>query len=426
MKSLYGRDYIGIRPQVPGKRLKLITHLLTYASRNASTQNVASEVLKRIEARMESAAGKTRKAFASRNADFKFRSGDTVAAVGGVDKNRGKIRGNSKTRFKMHKTRLIQPSPEKDFTVPDFESLVDDFGISRHDAKEILQLFQSCFDRQGSFLRTAFEKNVPQFARLEKKVFEILWQFLKQTPQRSNRLPFLNSLQLLVAETKKPIQAIKVLLADFTRNPQGVYYPDRNAVMLLNQLLRAYNKEAVMDIENTPEEVLLVKAGLEASVVNYVAWKVDGGQKMFPNKIAAIRKSLVEAMEPDVSEAQLLPIRFLLALEREVHIFLALIGGRIALEVMRDALKVYGNPSSRIYHLRESPLLRETLLLHLAAVIRGLGRVGHPSDVFLLDEIKMRPNPFANSLPDRRYQILSKHVMGLIDESRAAISARNN
>lgn len=64
--------------------------------------------------------------------------------------------------------------------------------------------------------------------------------------------------------------------------------------------------------------------------------------------------------------------------------------------------------------------------LFLAAVIRGLGRVGHPSDMFLLDEIKMKQDPFANWLPDRRYQILSKHVMGLIDESRAAISARNN
>ncbi len=52
-------------------------------------------------------------------------------------------------------------------------------------------------------------------------------------------------------------------------------------MMLLNQLLRAYNKEVIMDIEITPEEVLLVKGGLAKKVVNYVAWKVDGGTKRF-------------------------------------------------------------------------------------------------------------------------------------------------
>ncbi len=426
MKSVYGRDDIAIKPQVLGKRLKLITRLLMHLQKRETDQNVATEVLKRIQTRMERVPGGIPDPFDTRNEELKFWSGSTEAKVGSVDKNLLKFIGDSKTRPGRRKIRHIQLSPDKVFADPDFEAIADDFEISTRAAQEIVQLFQSCFDGQGRFLRSAFAKNVPRFARHEKKVFEILWEFLKETPRRSNRLPFLNSLQLLVAEIKKPIQVIKALLADFTRNPESVYYPDRNAVMLLNQLLREYNKEAAMDIEITPEEVLLVKGGLEKSVVNYVAWKVDGGQKSFPNKIAAIRKRLIEALDPDLSEAQLLPLRFLLALEREVYIFLALVGGRTAVEAMRSALSVYGNPASQIYHLQESPGQRETLLAHLAAVIRGFGRLGHQSDMSLLYEIKMRQHQFAGLHPDLRHQALVRRVMDLIDESRAAIISRNN
>jgi hypothetical protein len=310
-------------------------------------------------------------------------------------------------------------------SIQDVETIAANFEISTRDAFKIIQLYQNCFDKWGNFLRTAFEKNVPRFARHEKKVFEILWEFLKETPRRSNRLAFLNSLQLMVGEINAPIQAIKVLLADFTGRPEGVQYPDRNAMMLVNQLLRYYNKEVIMDIEMTPEEVLLVKSGLDKKVVNYVAWKVDGEPKPFQQKMATIRKRITEAMDPDLSEEPLWPIRFLLALEREVHICLALVGGKTALEDMRSALHDYGHPAS-FYHLKESPDQMKPLLLHLAAIIRGLGRLGHPSDIQLLNKIKIRQDQFINLHPDRRYQMLVRHVIGLVDVSKAAIRSRNS
>ena len=195
-------------------------------------------------------------------------------------------------------------------------------------------------------------------------------------------------------------------------------------MMLVNQLLREYNKEVIMDIEMTPEEVLLVKGGLDEKVVNYVAWKVDGEQKPFLQKIATIRHKIADAMDADLSEKPLLSIRFLLALEREVHIFLALVGGKTACEVMRSALNEYGNPASQIYHLKGSPNQMEPLLSHLAAVIRGWGRLGRQSDVPLLDEVKIRQDQFMDLHPNKRYQALVRHVMGLIDASKAAISSR--
>ena len=392
MKSIYGRDYSGIKPQVQGKRLKLITDLLMHTHKSLINQNMPAEVLTRIQSRMDQVPGET------------------------LD--------DSKTRADTRKIRQFQLRPDKNFTDRDFEVIAADFEISVHDAQEMIQLYQDCFDGRGNFLRAAFEKNVPGFARHEKKVFEILWEFLKETPQRSNRLPFLNSLQFLVGEIKKPIQAIKVLLADFTQNPERVYYPDRHAMMLVNQFLRDYNKEVVMDIEMTPEEVLLVRGGLDENVVNYVAWKVDGEQEPFLQKIAAIRKNIAEAMDSDLSAEPLLPIRFLLALEREVHIFLALIGGKTAFEVMRSALHDYGNPASQIYHLKKSPTQMEPLLSHLAAVIRGWGRLGRQSDMLLMDEVKGRQDQFMDLHPDMRYQALVRHVMRLIDASKAAIRSR--
>ena len=424
MKSIYGKDYTGIKPLALGERLKLITDLLNHMHKSPIDQNVATEVLKRIQARMDQVPGEILDDFVVQDEELKFWSEGAEATVGRVDKNLLKFLDDSKTRVGPRKKGHIQLSPDKNFTDQDFETIAANFEISVSDAQEMIQLYQNCFDRRGNFLRAAFEKNVAAFARHEKKIFEILWEFLKETPRRSNRLPFLNSLQFLVGEIKKPIQAIKILLADFTQNPESVYYPDRNAMMLTNQFLRDYNKEVIMDIEMTPEEVLLVRGGLDENVVNYVAWKVDGEQKPFLQKIAATRKKITEAMDSDLSEEPLLPIRFLLALEREVHIFLALVGGKTASEVMRSALNDYGNPASQIYHLKESPDQMEPLLSHLAAVIRGWGRLGRQPDVSLLQEVKIRQDQFMDLRQDMRYQTLVRHVMGLIDASKAAIRSR--
>jgi hypothetical protein len=54
----------------------------------------------------------------------------------------------------------------------------------------ILSLFRSCFDSRGNFQKTLFEKRVPEFARYHKKIFLVLWEFLKEMPRRQDRLPF--------------------------------------------------------------------------------------------------------------------------------------------------------------------------------------------------------------------------------------------
>jgi hypothetical protein len=52
--------------------------------------------------------------------------------------------------------------------------------------------------------------------------------------------------------------------------------------------------------------------------------------------------------------------------------------------------------------------------------------LGCQSDLALLDEIKKRQDQFMDLHPDRRYQMLVRHVMSLIDASKAAICSRSS
>ena len=137
----------------------------------------------------------------------------------------------------------------------------------------------------------------------------------------------------------------------------------------------------------------------------------------------SVRKKLIETLAPDLATGPLLPARFLIALEREIHIFLALVGGKIPYEVLRNALNVYGNPASQIYHLKESTRHLEPLLLHLAVIIRGFARLADQSDFPLLAEVKIRQDQFRALHDDLRYHALVRHVMNLIDELKDSVEA---
>jgi hypothetical protein len=194
--------------------------------------------------------------------------------------------------------------------------------------------------------------------------------------------------------------------------------------MLAIQFLRTFNKEINMDIEITPEEVLMVNKGLEPGVRRYLAWKIDGEKKRFVEKIVTIRKKLIQSFEQEGSDLKVLPIRFLLALEREAHIFLALVGGKTATAVIQGALNVYGNPASQIFLLKESPHYMTGLLQHLGILIRGIGRVGQESDFTLLDDIKKRQRGFFNLSEEPRHTALVRRTLGAIDTAKHEISSR--
>jgi len=423
MKTVFGQDYKELDLAGLEQRLRLITDLFAALESSPEGQGLREDVLQRIQLGMEAVSKDVLDDLIVQDEVVKIWAGEAEKVVGKADQNLLNIIDASKQKSAARKKMRAALRADAEFSEQDYEQLATDFKISIHDAEQIVKLFKGCFDRQGNFQRALFEKNVPEFARHQNRIFEILWEFLREIPRRSDRLPFLNSLQVLVGKIQQPKQAVKALLSDFVLDPADVSYPDRNALMLAIQFLRTYNKEINMDIEITPEEVLSVKAGLDQRVAQYVVWKVDGEQKRLIEKIVTIRKKLLQSFEQESSEARVLPIRFLLALEREAHIFLSLIGGTTATAVIRGALNVYGNPASQIYMLPESQHHTAALLQHLAVLIRGSGRVGCKEDFSLLDDIRKREQGFLNLSEEPRHAAQVRRTFRLVDAAKREINA---
>ncbi|MEJ2282939.1 MAG: hypothetical protein P8X85_05045, partial [Desulfobacterales bacterium] len=426
MKAIYGDDYHQMDLARLEGRLQLVTDLLTTLDSNEQGQALMENVLGRIQTGIDQLPRDILDDLIVDGDEIKIWEADQEKVIGKSDANLLKVIDTSKDRQADRKKKRTALRADGQFTEQDYAQLSKTFNIPIQEAEEIAQLLKGCFDSQGNFQRALFEKNVAGFAGHPKKIFEILWEFLRDIPRRSDRLPFLNSLQLLVKELKQPKQAARILVSDFIMDTADVSFPDRNALMLAIQFIRTYNKEINMDIEITPEEVMLVHNGLDPGMTRYLAWKIDGEQKRFVEKIVTIRKKLIHSFEQEGSDSTVLPIRFLLALEREVHIFLALVGGKTAAVVIQGALSVYGNPASQIYLLKESPNYMSGLIHHLGILIRGIGRVGHESDFDLLDEIKKRQQGFMDLSEEPRHQALVRRTMAAIDSAKHDISQRSS
>ncbi|MGB5748597.1 MAG: hypothetical protein WBM69_16570 [Desulfobacterales bacterium] len=424
MKTIYSDDYHQLDFSGLEGRIQLVTDLLATLESNDKGREFMENVLERIQTGMDQLPPDMLDDLIIDGDEIKIWAENEEKVIGKSNDNLLNIIDTAKDRSAARKKMKLALRADGQFTDQDYEQLSKTFNISIQEAEEIAQLFKSCFDGQGNFQRALFEKNVPGFADHPKRIFEILWEFLREIPRRSDRLPFLNSLQLLVKEIKQPTQAIKILVSDFIFDPAEVSFPDRNALLLAIQFLRTYNKEIHMDIEITPEEVLMVHKGLEPGVTRYLIWKIDGEQRRFVEKMVTIRKKLIQSFEQEGSDLKVLPIRFLLALEREAHIFLALIGGKTATTVIQGALNVYGNPASQIFLLKESPNYMTGLLQHLGILIRGIGRVGHESDFTLLDDIKKRQQGFMNLSEEPRHMGLVKRILDGIDSAKHEISSR--
>ena len=270
-----------------------------------------------------------------------------------------------------------------------------------------------------------FEKRTSEFAQQRKTIFSILWQFLKNFGEEKNCFSFLNALQLLVEKLQQPIDAIKILLGDFCLQSKKPTFQDRMAIMLCNQYIRTYNKERHLDIEITPEEVISVQEGVNPRVKEYARWKINGEKKAFLQKAIAIREHLQECLNSDKGDDQSSNIRSLLNIEREIYIFLSIVGGQISYTILRDALGTYGDPKSTLYQQETSHVYAATLIQHLAIVIRGFGRLAIAKDIAIFEDVKAWQNEFLLSKEGSQHdEALARKIISLIDKSIKEIQSR--
>jgi hypothetical protein len=304
----------------------------------------------------------------------------------------------------------------RELNAEDFQKLAEDFDIPVEDAEQVVLLLTDCFDQDGRFKRDIFEKYLTEFSR-HKKIFEILWNCLKNTIHQDDRMAFLNAIQLLIVMLQQPKNVLRTLLNDFNKTPEVISDADRDSLMLSNLLVRKYNKELHTDIEATPEEVLLVKNGLDTEVTKYAQWRIESVWEQFQQKIQSIGRRIAAAMDADNLASDGLSIQFLLSLDRELFIFLSLVGGDAAYRVIRASAEYFGNPESRIYQSGNSMKCLPYLLEQLKILVRGLGRVGGKQDLMFLRKIKQREEAFMQFSEDPDYQGLVRQVLQWVDTS---------
>ncbi len=400
--GIYGGDFPDIRADALEARLSRVSDFLSGLRSGETNRIITNEVLTNVRAGLEQVQDEVYESLPAES------RGDSIKA--GLHEKILEMLSFFKRRAGTKKKIKQVASEGINFDDQDYETIAKDFGISEKDARRLIELLKSCFDRRGRFLRGAFEKNIPYFAQYEKRVFEFLWYYLKEISDREDRVAFLNSMQKLISEMKQKGRAVQLLLKDFCKAADSVSFSDRNALILANVLLRKYNKELRNDIELTPEEVLSVRDGLDSEVTTEAATVMDADPEIIFRKMRSVHRAFKESAAAKPPEGTM-PYRYLGTLEREVYIFLSLAGGKTAHRVVHGAVLEYGNPGSGIY-LEDKSRDRLKMFLQLLQVsARGLGRFEDPSDRSLFDKIRSAQGDFLALNNDESYKAQVYRVM---------------
>jgi hypothetical protein len=425
MGSVYGDDFQEIDSQNLGERLKLASNLMTSIEEKGEAEPVMEEVVENVEQRLDQVSDDTYDSLEVEGDEIKAKHRGTWMSIGKIHEKLKGMVGFFKARSDVKKKMENLAERGITFDESDFKVIAKDFDISPDEAKKLIEAFQNCFDEEGTFLRDAFSRNIPQFAKYKKKIFEFLWHYLKQMHRREDRVALLNSLQMLIPKLKQPKTILKILLSDFASSPDGLVPSDRSVLVLTTLLISNYNKESGSDIEITPEEVLGSTRDLDKQLAADASKVIDGNQEKFFKKFRTVHRKLNELLVRSHSEGEPMSLRDVFLLEREVYIFLSLVGGTTARALLRSAAQVFGNPRGSVYRFNESERFLPNLLQLLKISSRGLGRLGTENELKLLDEVIEREGEFYEAIAQTGSQEHLKRAMEFVREARTKISSRN-
>ena len=419
--SVYGNDFARVSPENLRLRLNRASDLLDSLNRRQPNPAMEKEVLTNVETRLSQVRDDVYEALWANERESITRDDEPGSMRYRLSKKIEdlfaffKRRAHTKKKIKNIMRNAI------DFDAHDYEMVARDFGIPVEEARVLLELLKGCFDDSGSFLRSSFEKSIPEMAKYGEKIFGFFWHYLKETLSRKDRVAFLNSLQSLIFHMNQSPVALRFLLNDFCSVPDAVRFSDRNALIIANVLLRKYNIELYNDIEITPEEVLLVREGLNHEAINAAGDVIDSQKDAFFEKIRSIHREMLNALQKGSGE-KTMPLRFLLSLERECFIFLALIGRPPGHTVLRSAVSTYGNPGSEIYRKERKKGIEESCLKHLRVAVRGLSRYEDEIDLRLLTQVKTMEPDFMSLRKDAHFMDSVQKTMQWVDSAIRIIS----
>ncbi|MFA6499386.1 MAG: hypothetical protein WCV64_08660 [Desulfurivibrionaceae bacterium] len=394
------------------KRLSLATDFLNKSEKAPQTGKIREEALHNIEAGLEMIPDELYETL-----DIFGPQEKATAKAGHPPRQDWSLHKDIFSLLSFFKRRSVIKKKMRDmvrgqvsFEAQDYTVIARNFRITDAQAAHLVQLLNSCFDQNGRFRRSAFEKNIPEFVQYETKVFEFLWHYLKELVSRDDRVSFLNAMQHLIAQLDRPAEALRILLHDIFHQAHRVGFSDRNGLLLANILLRTYNQELGNHIELTPEEVLQVKMGLDQEMIAQALAFLDENQEHLFRKLRTIHEELHKTLGQETGTATI-PLHYLTTLERELVIFLALVGGPLSHKILHGVVKEYGNPDSGIYASLPGPEEAKGFLQLLQVAVRGLKRFAGMEDLLLLTILTDREPRFRALWDNDSHASLVKRVM---------------
>lgn len=399
-----------------GVRLEEVTHLLSSLKNTENGGEILDGIIETLQSGLEKA----------QDGNLKDRFAEDQPYLEIVDKLNSRIltmlsRFGKRVEKKDEHLPSTQPVPNTPKFEP--EKIAERFDFSIPEANNIIHLLEGCFDSKGHFFRTEFESRIPQFIAHEKSIFKFLWAYLDEPFERNDRVAFLNSLYLLVSKMKDHQKIMSFLIDEIYKKPLKISYSDRNAFILASLLLRKYNKEFSIDIEQTPGEVLLVKNGMNGDILQHTLSRIESDQQLVKDKLNMIHDRLVTALHKNKPGTVSWDPHFLLSLEREAFIFISLVSGGFARKIIVAALSEYGNPESELYKHQLRDKFISLLLQQLKLLIRSVGRVGDIEDLGILADLKKNEQKFTMMLSDTLQEKNVRQVFKMIDTAMGNITS---
>ncbi len=424
INALVADDYGTLDPLVIGERFILITRLLYALDKSCQDPTVIDRIIDLFQRRLKMVRDDVLSNIIAKRRSLKIIADGRSIVVGMVHPRLFDVITLVTEHVVARRRMAIIKAIAFNFDPCHTKSLADGFGITDSDALHILNILDDCFNSHGSFIRPTFEGRIGVMAQYENVIFEILWCFLKETRHRQDRLNFLNALQLLMVRLHNPKRAAQFLLADICQDPSDVAYTDRNALSLVNILLHKENKELYVDMNRTPEAVLNIQRRINKAVREYLFWRLDVDRVRITSKLRTIHQLLLDALDTPGGERKSFEVPFLLALEREAIIFMAIVGGHTARSYLRDLLLQYGAPDADIYQRAAQGKSLSELMAQLQIVIRALGRAGNIEDVACFSALQEKEDEFCHLASHPAHTLRTKQSLKWIPEAIRMIKAK--
>jgi len=296
-----------------------------------------------------------------------------------------------------------------------------DFSANFHTQLEesnlIVETLLRCFDEKGNFDSELFLNQTDLLKSHHERVFHLLLRYLKKAENRKSRVSLINSIPVFYDRIDCARSIVRIPLTEFCHQSSRIHYSDRNMLMLATQLLRHYRKEDGLEIETTPEELLLVRKGLRTDTVELAKETLAGLDNQIRSKLSIINRYLIASLsQPYPNNTNNFSLRFIISLLREFNILLSLIGGDHAKIFIREQAFFLSNPNSPIYKHPSNKKHLDVILGLLRINIKGYLRLldGDDGEYDHLRSLRSRIDILSLASEEAR-KLLLRRLSGLIE-----------